>query len=291
MIQNPDYYSKNPEIRGRRSFVKGEAYPQFSLSFCYPPPRCRQVVIDDIPTPLVHGCETMSLYPPGKASQQCAASFAVTSSHTSGASNTLLLIHPASISLSHQGQPRRRHVRCRPRGSTPVALAITERSPMRQIRHWPRPGSIGEGAGRGGGVGDGAACRALRTAASPTTAEVVDPASTGALECSSDEERGQAGFSGGVGLDAVSAGVSEERAVNGGGIGGKVQQRGSKSGPKLRAQNSPEAALMVTEAKKLSSAASALMRRMTHAGKMGRCVRARAGTRVGQWWRQAATWQ
>lgn len=215
----------------------------------------------------------MSFHPPGKAPQHCAASFAGGTIHVPSASNTLLLIHPASNSLSHQGQPRRRHVRSRPRGSTSVALASTDRSSLRQAQRCPRAANFGVGAGRGGG--GGVAWRALRTAASPTTAEVVDAANTGALDSSSGEGRQREGLAGGGGLDEVSGRVGEERAVNGGTTSRRVQQqqRGSMSSrPKLPAQGTPEAARMVTEAKKLSSTASALMRRMTNAGKRGRWV-------------------
>lgn len=218
----------------------------------------------------------MSPYPPGKAPQQCAASFAGGQIHIPRASNTLLLIHPASFGLSHQGQPRRRHVRSRPRGAASVALVITDQSTLRRTQRCPRSGSFGVGVRRGGSCGDGVAWRALRTAASPTTAEVVDAANTGALDGSSDEGRKIGGLAGGVGLDAVAGGVGEERAVNGG-SGRRVkqqqkQQRSSTSRPKMPAQGTPEAARMVSEAKKLSSTASALMRRMTSAGKRGRWV-------------------
>lgn len=219
----------------------------------------------------------MSPYLPSKAPQQCVSPFAGAQIRISSASNPLLLIHPASCSLSHQGHPRRRHVRSRPRGSTSVALASTDLSPLRQAQRCPRSGGFGAGAGRASG-GGGVAWRALRTAASPTTAEVVDAANTGALDGSSDEARERGGLAGGVGLDGVSGGVGEERTVNGGGTtGSRVQQQGrgssSKSSrAKLPAQGSPEAARMVSQAKKLSSTASALMRRMTNAGKRGRCV-------------------
>lgn len=156
---------------------------------------------------------------------------------------------------------------------------------MRETQHWPRSGSTGLGAGRGVG-GGGVAWRALRTAASPTTAEVVDAANlnAGALDGSSDEGGKRGGLAGGVGLVAVPGGLGEERTVNGGGASGRVQERSSSnSRPTLPAQGSPEAAaLMVTEAKKLSSTASALMRRMTNAGKQRRWVWGCVGW---QWWR------
>lgn len=218
----------------------------------------------------------MSPYTPGKAPQQYAAPLAGAQLRIPSASRTLLLIHPASGGPPHRGQPRRRHVRSRPRGATSLALAATDRSPRTQSQRCPRSGSFGVGAGRGSCAG-GVAWGALRTAASPTAAEVVDAANTGALEGSSDEGRKRGGLTGGAGLDAASGRVGEERAVNGGATSsGQVQQqRGGKSKPrpKLPAKGTPGAGCVLSKANRHSSAASALMRRMTSAGKKGRWVR------------------
>lgn len=233
------------------------------------------------------GKATMSPYLPGKTPQQCVSSFASGPFRVPSASNTLLLIHPAGSSLPEQLQSQRRHVRSRPRGATSAALALTDLSPSRHTRHCPRSSAIRVGAGRG--RGGGVAWGALRTAASPTAAEVVDAAANtaGGLDGSSGEGReGGERLADGVGLGAVPGavpgGVVEERAVNGGASSSKVQQQRKWLPPRAPEVSRKE----MIEAKKLSSKASGLMRRMTTAGKNGRWD---AGIWRWRRWRSAAT--
>ncbi|CAM9933531.1 unnamed protein product, partial [Ectocarpus sp. 8 AP-2014] len=162
--------------------------------------------------------KAMPSHPRGTAPQQCTAlasgvGFVSRSTAAERASgNTLLLVHPAAgCGLPQQQQPRRRHVRSRPRGFASSFLTLTNRSTMNRPRHCPRYGSGGlDGSGAWRGV-----CGALRTAASPTTttADVIDAAAaTTGVERPGEEGEQRERISAGGSAAAISDGVGESPA-------------------------------------------------------------------------------
>ncbi|CAB1111239.1 unnamed protein product [Ectocarpus sp. CCAP 1310/34] len=219
----------------------------------------------------------MPSHPRGTAPQQCtalASGVGFVSRSTAGeraSGNTLLLVHPAAgRGLQQQQQPRRRHVRSRPRGFTSSFLTLTNRSTMNRPHHCLRDGNLdGSGAWRG-------VCGALRTAASPTTTvDVIDAAAATGVERLGVEGEQRERISAGGSAAAVSDGVGESPAgvtagssttdANMQNSGTRIDERSRR---KLPAPDTP--ARLVVEAKKSTSAAAAFMRRMTEAGKRGR---------------------
>ncbi|CAM9362414.1 unnamed protein product [Ectocarpus sp. 12 AP-2014] len=219
----------------------------------------------------------MPSQPRGTAPQQCTAltsgvGFVSRSTAAESASgNTLLLVHPAAgCGLPQQQQPRRRHVRSRPRGFTSSLLTLTNRSTMNRPRHCPRDGSVGlDGSGAWRGV-----CGALLTAASPTTtADVFDAAAATGVERLGEEGEQRERICSGGSAAAVSDGVGESPAgVSAGSptTDANMQNSGTRINERSRRLPAPGTpARLVVEAKKSASAAAAFMRRMTEAGKKG----------------------